>query len=351
MEETVSKPIDPLVSILVITYNQEAYIANTLESLLNQDCDFPYEILVGEDCSTDGTRAICETYARQYPGRIRLIANPTNLGLMPNYLNLIRQAKGHYLSDCGGDDYWVAPDRLRRQVALLESHPEVTMVVGNWRLLHEADGSLSLNQMQLTADLYEPHRCGPQAVADYLNRRYLPFVVLSTACFRTAQVNTLLATYPALFEGPDAACEDLPLTLMLLAQGPFYVQKDEVLVYRLLPKSVSHDHSAYALQKGFANRAFWQAWSIISLLGLDAKAVRPYIKRQWDDMVHAAFITADQEWMRAQTKRLKTAGLTLPFKAALKATILNCKPLYHAVSWLLHRFSSTNVSPEPSCQR
>ena len=77
MDKTMSSN-PPLVSILVAAYNQEAYIARTLDSLLGQDCPFDYEILVGEDCSTDATRDICREYANQHPGKIRLFLNADN---------------------------------------------------------------------------------------------------------------------------------------------------------------------------------------------------------------------------------------------------------------------------------
>lgn len=335
MDQALNRQVEPLVSVLVITYNQEAYIARTLDSLLNQDCPFPYEILIGEDCSTDNTKAICEGYAKRHPDRFRLIAHPVNLGLMGNYIHLIYQARGRYLADCGGDDYWIATDKLRKQVAILETHPEVTLVAGNWQLLNEPDGSLQDNQMQLTTDRFDPHRFGLRAVADYLNRRNSPQVVLSASCFRTRQVRDLLEAHPDLFAGPDAACEDLPLTLLLLAQGPFYLQHEEVLVYRRLNESVSHHRSVYTLQKDFANRVFWQTWLLLQRLGMGLHTVQPYFRRQWNDMVHAAWATADTDWMKQQARRLSANHLKLPFKAACKAAILQCPPLYRWVNRLL----------------
>jgi glycosyltransferase involved in cell wall biosynthesis len=342
MDQPLSPSKKPLVSVLVVTYNQEAYIAHTLDSLLNQDCDFGYEILVGEDCSTDGTRTICEAYASKYPDRIRLFANTVNLGLVPNYLNLIRAAAGTYLADCGGDDYWIAPDKLRQQVAILESHPDVTLVAANWQLLQASDGCISPNQLNLTADWYDPERFGLRAVADYLNRKGYPPVVLSSACLRASLAHALLNQHPEVFDGSDAVCEDLPLTLWLLAQGPFYVQQAEVMVYRKLGESVSHTRSPFDLQKGFANQSFWQTWSLVQALGLHASDLAPYLKRQWNDMVHAAFMTEDRSWMRLQRQRLRVAGLGLSFRDTLKVILLSVKPLYRFVMSLRSRNRSTH---------
>lgn len=348
MDQSLNQSSKPLVSVLVVTYNQEAYIARTLDSLLNQDCTFNYEILIGEDCSTDGTKAICETYTNRHPSRIRLFSNTTNLGLVPNYVNLIRAAQGAYLADCGGDDYWIATDKLRRQIAILEAHPEVTLVAANWQLLRAADGSITPNQMALKTDWFEPERFGNQAVADYLNRQHMPPIVLSSACLRASLVKALLAKHPDVFEGFDAVCEDLPLTLWLLKQGPFYVLQADVMVYRKLTESVSHTSSPYALQKGFANKSFWQTWSLIQHLGIQASDVKPYLRRQWADMVHAAFMTADRDWMRHQQKRLRSAGLSLSWRDALKALLLYCKPLYRFVMFLRLQNRSTQQT-QPTC--
>ena len=81
--------MENLISVVVCTYNQEATIARTLDSILMQQCHVPYEIILGEDCSTDGTLAICETYASKHPDKIRLLANKENKGLLDNYFDCI----------------------------------------------------------------------------------------------------------------------------------------------------------------------------------------------------------------------------------------------------------------------
>lgn len=91
----------PKVSVIVLTYNQEKLIGRTLDSILAQKCDFPFEIIVGEDCSTDGTLAVCRDYEARHPDKIRLFANNPNKGLLDNYYDCILLARGEYLADCG----------------------------------------------------------------------------------------------------------------------------------------------------------------------------------------------------------------------------------------------------------
>ncbi|MGN0187162.1 MAG: glycosyltransferase family 2 protein [Paludibacteraceae bacterium] len=115
---------DPLVSINVLTYNQEGFIKETLDSILNQECDFEYEIIVGEDCSIDATRDICIEYQHQFPERIKLVLAEENGGLMVNFVNVCREYRGKYVAGIAGDDYWCDTKKLQKQVDFLEANPE-----------------------------------------------------------------------------------------------------------------------------------------------------------------------------------------------------------------------------------
>ena len=115
-----SEAIQPMVSVCIVTYNQEQYIAQTLESVLAQKTTFSFEIVVGEDVSKDKTRAICEDYAARYPSVIRLLDTPKNLGAMQNSLSTFRESRGKYIALLEGDDYWIDDKKLQKQVEALE---------------------------------------------------------------------------------------------------------------------------------------------------------------------------------------------------------------------------------------
>jgi len=219
--------IIPVASILVVTYNQEVYIGKTLDCLLMQECPFDYEILIGEDCSTDQTRNICIEYSRKHPDKIRLFLNEQNKGLINNYFDLLEHARGTYLADCGGDDCWLTTDKLKRQVELLVKHPEVGLVYGNWQKLYQKNNLLETNKTGVNDDWFNPRYYGSEAVRDYLNGRNFPKVVLSTSCFRADWLMDALQNNRDLFRGKAVVCEDLPITLCLLSKGPFYLMKAE----------------------------------------------------------------------------------------------------------------------------
>ncbi|HCB62182.1 MAG: hypothetical protein A2W93_10755 [Bacteroidetes bacterium GWF2_43_63] len=113
-----------IVSVAVVTYNHEKYIAQALESILIQQTNFKFEIIIGDDCSKDKTTEICQEYARKYPDKIRHILQPTNVGLRKNNIITWKACRGKYVAMCEGDDYWTDENKLQKQVDLLESNPE-----------------------------------------------------------------------------------------------------------------------------------------------------------------------------------------------------------------------------------
>ena len=114
----------PTVSVIICTFNQETTISQTIDSVLNQQCDFPVEIIIGEDAGTDNTREICKDYQQRFPNQIKLLLVEKNGGVVRNYINCVNESKGKYLTACAGDDFWHNPDKLRLQVDYMEKHPE-----------------------------------------------------------------------------------------------------------------------------------------------------------------------------------------------------------------------------------
>jgi glycosyltransferase involved in cell wall biosynthesis len=117
----------PTVSVAVITYNHEQFIAQAIESVLMQETAFAVELVIGEDCSADGTRQIVQAYARKYPNVIRALLPEKNLGMARNYDAVWQACRGKYVAWLEGDDYWRTPQKLQKQVALMEANPHYSM--------------------------------------------------------------------------------------------------------------------------------------------------------------------------------------------------------------------------------
>lgn len=117
-----------IVSVICLTYNQEKYVRDCLEGFVMQQTDSPFEVLVYDDASTDGTPAIIREYAEKYPDIIKPTLYEKNnysqgLGFVGYYTG-IKVAKGKYIAYCEGDDYWTDPKKLQKQVDYLEAHPD-----------------------------------------------------------------------------------------------------------------------------------------------------------------------------------------------------------------------------------
>jgi len=130
----------PKVSVLMVTYNHERYIAQAVESALMQEVTFPIEIVVGEDCSTDRTREILLELQQHHPHSIRLLLHGRNLGGTGNFAATFAACRGDYIAMLEGDDYWTHPQKLQRQVDALEEHPSWAMCFHITRRVYE-DGS------------------------------------------------------------------------------------------------------------------------------------------------------------------------------------------------------------------
>lgn len=144
----------PLVSVIVVTYQHINFIRQCLDGILMQEVDFEYEILLGEDDSTDGTREVCMEYAKKYPDKIRLFLhrreNNIKIAGRPtgrfNFLYNLYSARGKYIALCEGDDYWNNDFKLQTQVKYMEKYSNVSLCYGNATSLKE-DKKVELGEL------------------------------------------------------------------------------------------------------------------------------------------------------------------------------------------------------------
>lgn len=140
MSSTSSGSRNVKVSVAMITYNHEQFIAQAIEGVLMQRTDFAYELIIGEDCSTDGTRAIVRAYGEKYPGLVRPLLSNRNQGGYANFLATWRACRGQYVALCEGDDYWTHARKLQEQVDFLDRNPDCTICFHDIQVVFE-DGS------------------------------------------------------------------------------------------------------------------------------------------------------------------------------------------------------------------
>jgi glycosyltransferase involved in cell wall biosynthesis len=207
------------VSVTILTYNQAAFIGKTIESALNQVTDFEYEILVGDDFSTDGARDIILDYQRRYPGKVKPVLHPHNLGQngLLNTLETLKIAQGQYIAALDGDDYWTNPHKLQKQVDFMDAHPDYSACFHNAFITYE-DGS--------PTEVVNPDdQKAVIGVDDLIGEEEIWFMATSAVMFRNG-----LMYYPDWFMKSTSG--DIPRYVILAKQGPIGYLPEIMSVYR-----------------------------------------------------------------------------------------------------------------------
>lgn len=224
----------PLVSVTVATYQHVNYIRQCLEGILMQKTNFPYEIIVGEDGSVDGTQDICKEYAEKYPDRIRLFIRDRNLsqfvaenGKVTRFNGIWNRmsARGKYIAWCEGDDYWIDPLKLQKQVDFLEKHPEYGLCYTKAKVYLERISSFK-------GSVGYPFSTIDELLVD--NK-----IATLTTCFRKRIYDDYLhevSHVNAWIMG------DYPVWLYFAFHSKIHFLNEESSVYRVLENSASHSN-------------------------------------------------------------------------------------------------------------
>lgn len=164
----VSSSNEVMVSAAITTYNSEAWVSRAIDSVLEQQVEFPIEIVVSDDCSKDNTVAIVKGYQEKYPDVIRLVARPSNVGTQRNYYELFENCRGKYIAWLDADDYWTDPAKLTLQVDALERDPTL-MVCGHYvRWVFRSQGG------KVYRDKYPTVNAGRHGMSSILRSNFLP---------------------------------------------------------------------------------------------------------------------------------------------------------------------------------
>ncbi|MCR4675578.1 MAG: glycosyltransferase [Lachnospiraceae bacterium] len=127
----------PLLTVTVITYNQEHYVESAINGVLAQQTNFPVEILISDDASSDGTYEILKQYEKKYPNRLSVVYRKTNVGATRNSYENYISARGKYIASLEGDDYWLAPEYLNEGALFLETNPEYIGIAYRSKIVDE----------------------------------------------------------------------------------------------------------------------------------------------------------------------------------------------------------------------
>jgi glycosyltransferase involved in cell wall biosynthesis len=116
----------PVVSVYMLAYRHVKFIAQAIEGVISQQCEFPFELIIGEDFSDDGTLEVALEYQRRYPNIVRVLHGSSNVGAHENARRCLLACRGEFVAMCEGDDYWHHPRKLQMQVDLMRAQPEIS---------------------------------------------------------------------------------------------------------------------------------------------------------------------------------------------------------------------------------
>ena len=224
---------NPLASVCIITYNQEKYISQAIESVLMQKTNFAWEIVIGEDCSQDITAQILSKYKDKYPNQITLILQEKNVGAIRNaYEFSIPACRGKYIAFLEGDDYWTDEFKLQKQVDFLESNPDYGLVHGDVNHYFESTGNTEYsvnkkNKINVSngSVFYELLKPNPL------------FIKTATTCFRKELVINYFDYNIAIKE--NWPLSDIALWMDITYHSKAYYFNEVFATYRLLNESAS----------------------------------------------------------------------------------------------------------------
>ena len=203
------------ISACIVTYNQEKYISECLQGIVNQKLSYDFEIIIGQDNSTDETHRICLEYSLRYPTLIKYFPRDKNLGMIGNWTKTLEQCTGNYIALCEGDDYWTDPYKLQKQVDFLQANPDYVLSFHKVRIL-KPDGSLVPDFITNVPDNYETQ----ETLAQLGNYIHTPSVV-----FRN-----IIKEYPKEFSLSPIG--DYFLYMLLAEHGKLKYLEEEMAVYR-----------------------------------------------------------------------------------------------------------------------
>ena len=327
----------PVVSICSITYNHERYIEEAIDSFLMQETNFPFEILIDEDFSTDNTAKKIKPYIEKYPQIIKANLRKKNIGAMANFLASMKRAQGKYIALCEGDDYWTDTNKLQKQVDFLEKNLDYGLVCTDMVKYIQKDKTFIDSNIIPLGQSYPTTMTAKGYVYEELMIGKSQIWTL-TVCFR----NSLLDDMPIL-DSAKVFTGDALLYMHIALKSKIKYFQDKTAVYRVLEESASHSKDPVK-----SLRFLYQIANLL-LYFLEKHPINPQLHQIvfYRSMFNRfRFALASENYDVFKTVRLelpsnlyiKIAGLKISYSeiAALKILYLLCKwkPFFEILSRL-----------------
>lgn len=285
------------VSVIVLTYNQAHTIERTLRSIALQKCDYGFEIIVGDDASTDNTRTIVEDFIEKNPQlNIYLLPPQVRCGVVKNYFRALSHCSGKYVADCAGDDYWLSDTHLQKKYQLMEANPSIAMAHSRWLLFSSASGELQApNPNPKAEELYKKEVVhGSEYISPILLADATPPIHLSTVLYRKSIIEKAIKENPDFVFNPEFENEDVAILLALASQGKVAFVEEPTLAYSVNDDSISHPVDTRRLAKYYCATARMLT-RLAEHYGVDKKKARKAIGKKLDYALACCMAKSDYE--------------------------------------------------------
>ena len=221
MAQSVTNNNEIMVSVDMPTYNHADYIVQAIESVLMQKVNFRYELVIGDDASTDGTQEVVIEYAKKYPDIIVPLCHKKNVGIIKNSISIKKRLRGKYIAILEGDDFWIDENKLQKQVDFMEKHPEYSLCFTSTNIIKDTTGGPVFTHRDILS------------IEDYLNHgKGLLGIPTPTMLFRNVfRENLKLLNYFNSFIG------DRVIQTIMLQYGKFKYLPFKSATYRYITKT------------------------------------------------------------------------------------------------------------------
>lgn len=264
---------DPKLSVILITYNHEKYIEKALDSVLSQVTDFPFEIVIGDDCSPDDTKNIIREYRDKYPDIIRIVHREKNTGRPTlNVYETTMKCRGDYLAYLEGDDYWTDSDKLQKQMDFLNEHPEYIACTHSHKMIDDNGNDITDPEILKISDMYK--WSGEFTMDDFEKSGFWPghyASVVSKNIYKNKKHD-----YTILYKSHDFV-DDGQILLFLLMEGKIYRLDDEMSVWRYVKKSGGNSWTSRSMKRNIQKEDILMSMELMKWLEKEY-SLRDYAK-------------------------------------------------------------------------
>ena len=227
----------PLVSVAMLAYNHMPYIRQAIDGVLSQKAEFPIELVIGEDCSTDGTREVVFEYGRKFPDTVRVVTSEKNVGMHLNAQRMLHACRGKYVAFCEGDDYFHSTQKLQKQVDCFHNEPDCVMVHSNYDLFyvktkHRIKDALFYRKDWNDSNAYDEILTG---------KRYVHTL---TVLIKRSILNSVIRDNPECTD-KKYLLGDLQMWLEISRLGKVICLPESLATHNMLPESATHSNNPY----------------------------------------------------------------------------------------------------------